>query len=124
MRKNGAMFICNRCRKQVFAERLDDGKYDSKPLDGWALDCERICGVGDLCPDCFKAYREAMEGFWNSGNMEPEKICCNCRWHEGYTGVCFNGLSLNCTDVTDIEDSCEHWEKRTDDNGIEDYEVN
>lgn len=67
MRKNGAMFICNRCRKQVFAERLDDGKYDSKPLDGWALDCERICGVGNLCPDCFKAYREAMEGFWNSG---------------------------------------------------------
>lgn len=67
MRKNGAMFICNRCRKQVFAERLDDGKYDSKPLDGWALDCERICGVGDLCPDCFKVYREAMEGFWNSG---------------------------------------------------------
>lgn len=56
--------------------------------------------------------------------MEPEEICCNCRWHEGYTGVCFNGLSLNCTDVTDVEDSCEHWEKRTDDNGIEDYEVN
>lgn len=56
--------------------------------------------------------------------MEPEKICCNCRWHEGYTGVCFNGLSLNCTDVTDVEDSCEHWGKRTDDNGIEDYEVN
>lgn len=67
MRKNGAMFICNRCRKQVFAERFDDGKYDSKPLDGWALDCERICGVGDLCPDCFKAYREAMEEFWNGG---------------------------------------------------------
>lgn len=88
MRKNGAMFICNRCRKQVFAERLDDGKYDSKPLDGWALDCERICCVGDLCP------------------------------------VCFNGLSLNCTDVTDVEDNCEHWEKRTDENGIEDYEVN
>lgn len=39
-------------------------------------------------------------------------------------GVCFNGLSLNCTDVTDVEDSCEHWEKRTDENGIEDYEVN
>lgn len=67
MRKNGAMFICNRCRKQVFAERIDDGKYDSKPLDGWALDCERICGVGGLCPDCFKAYREAMDGFWNGG---------------------------------------------------------
>ena len=48
MRKNGSMFICNRCRKQVFAERIDDGKYDSKPLDGWALDCERICCVGNL----------------------------------------------------------------------------
>lgn len=43
---------------------------------------------------------------------------------ENDTWVCFNGLSLNCTDVTDVEDSCEHWEKRTDDNGIEDYEVN
>lgn len=53
--------------KKAFAERFDDGKYDSKPLDGWALDCERICGVGDLCPDCFKAYREAMDGFWNGG---------------------------------------------------------
>lgn len=41
-----------------------------------------------------------------------------------YTWVCFNGLSLNCTDVTDVEDGCEHWEKRTDENGIEDYEVN
>lgn len=47
-------------------------------------------------------------------NMGPEKICCNCRWHEEYTWVCFNGLSLNCTDVTDVEDNCEHWEKRTD----------
>jgi len=41
-------------------------------------------------------------------NMGPEKICCNCRWHEEYTWACFNGLSLNCTDVTDVEDSCEH----------------
>ena len=57
-------------------------------------------------------------------NIEPDKICCNCRWHDEYTCVCFNGLSLNCTDVTDVEDSCEHWEKRTDENGIEDYEVN
>lgn len=57
-------------------------------------------------------------------SMGPEKICCNCRWHESYTWVCFNGLSLNCTDVTDVEDSCEHWERRTDENGIEDYEVN
>lgn len=30
MRQNGAMFICNRCRKQVFAERFDDGVFDRK----------------------------------------------------------------------------------------------
>lgn len=56
--------------------------------------------------------------------MKLEKTCCTCRWHEEYTWVCFNDLSLNCTDVTDVEDGCEHWEKRTDENGIEDYEVN
>ena len=38
MRQNGAMFICNRCRKQVFAERFDDGRFDQKALDGWALE--------------------------------------------------------------------------------------
>lgn len=44
MRKNGAMFICNRCRKQVFAERLDDGKYDSKPL-AVAACTAALCGM-------------------------------------------------------------------------------
>lgn len=34
MRRNGAMFICNRCRKQVFVERFDDGLFDQKALDG------------------------------------------------------------------------------------------
>lgn len=67
MRKNGAMFVCDHCKKQVFAERFDDGKYDDKPLEGWALNRDKIWSIVDLCPDCFKAYREAMEGFWNSG---------------------------------------------------------
>ncbi len=55
--------------------------------------------------------------------MEPERICCNCRWHEGYTGFCFNGLSEHRADFTDVEDGCECWEERTEENGIEDYEV-
>lgn len=42
MRQNGAMFICNRCRKQVFAERFDDGVFDQKALDGWALEMRNI----------------------------------------------------------------------------------
>ena len=44
MRQNGAMFICNRCRKQVFAERFDDGVFDQKALDGWALEMRNIHG--------------------------------------------------------------------------------
>lgn len=42
MRKNGAMFICNRCKKQVFAERFDDGLFDREALDGWAIDTRAI----------------------------------------------------------------------------------
>ena len=37
MRRNGAMFICNRCRKQVFVERFDDGLFDQKGI-GWLGD--------------------------------------------------------------------------------------
>jgi hypothetical protein len=56
--------------------------------------------------------------------MEPERTCCTCRWHEGYTWVCFNGNSPNRADFTDPEDTCECWEVRTEENSIGDYEVN
>lgn len=41
--------------------------------------------------------------------MEPERSCCTCFWHEGYTWICFNGESLNCAEVTDPENGCECW---------------
>lgn len=50
MRRNGAMFICNRCRKQVFAERFDDGLFDQKALDGWAIEARNFFGVGGFMP--------------------------------------------------------------------------
>ncbi len=53
-----------------------------------------------------------------------ENACCTCRWHEGYTWVCFNGNSPNRADFTDPENTCECWEARTEENGIGDYEVN
>lgn len=56
--------------------------------------------------------------------MEPERACCTCCWHEGYTWVCFNGNSPNRADFTDPEDTCEYWEVRTEENSIGDYEVN
>ena len=57
-------------------------------------------------------------------NMEYERTCCTCRWHEGYTWICFNGESPNCANMTDPEDTCECWEVRTEENSIADYEVN
>lgn len=68
MRKNGAMFICNRCGKQTFAERFDDGVFDEDALQGWALDHKDVWGVGDLCPECFKKYRDTMNEFWERKN--------------------------------------------------------
>lgn len=56
--------------------------------------------------------------------MELEKTCCTCRWHESYTGVCFNGRSPNCADFTDPEDSCKGWEERTEETDISEYEAN
>lgn len=53
-----------------------------------------------------------------------KNACCTCRWHEGYTWICFNGESPNCADMTDPENTCECWEARTEENGIGDYEVN
>lgn len=72
MRQNGAMFICNRCRKQVFAERFDDGVFDQKALDGWALEMRNIHGIGDLCPECYKVYRETMNVFMKVADMEDK----------------------------------------------------
>lgn len=114
MRQNGAMFICNRCRKQVFAERFDDGRFDQKALDGWALETRDFFGVGDLCPECFKVYRETMERFIREANVEPENTCCTCYYHDAKSWFCYNGLSPKGTENTDPEDTCEFYEKRSE----------
>lgn len=54
-------------RIAAFAERFDDGRFDQKALDGWALETRDFFGVGDLCPECFKVYRETMERFYTGG---------------------------------------------------------
>lgn len=38
--------------------------------------------------------------------------CSTCKWHDGFSWVCFNGLSEHRADFTDPEDCCEKWEKR------------
>lgn len=58
MKQNGAMFVCDNCKKQVFAEKFDDGKYDDKPLEGWSLSYGGIRSMVDLCPDCSNAFKK------------------------------------------------------------------
>lgn len=67
-------------------------------------------------------HKERRTEFITAPTME--NACCTCRWHEGYTWICFNGESPNCADMTDPENTCECWEARTEENGIGDYEVN
>lgn len=41
-----------------------------------------------------------------------DKSCSTCKWHDGFSWVCYNGLSERRADFTDPEDVCKEWEKR------------
>lgn len=43
-----------------------------------------------------------------------EKCCKNCRKHDDFTWVCFNGDSKHCADFTGSEFCCEFWEGKED----------
>ena len=43
-----------------------------------------------------------------------EKCCKNCRKHDDFTYVCFNGNSEHCADFTGSECCCEFWEGKED----------
>lgn len=63
MRINGMMFVCNRCGKQAFAERYNDGEFDWKALQGWETGATRFFGIGELCPECREEYGKLMQRF-------------------------------------------------------------
>ena len=63
MRINGMMFVCNRCGKQTFAERYNDGEFDWKALQGWETGVGSFFGVGELCPECYEEYKKLMQKF-------------------------------------------------------------
>ena len=44
--------------------------------------------------------------------MNPGRTCLNCRWHDSFSWVCYNGLSDYRAGITDPEDACEDWEER------------
>jgi hypothetical protein len=41
-----------------------------------------------------------------------EKCCKNCRKHDDFTWVCFNGDSEYCADFTEPECCCEFWKEK------------
>lgn len=38
------------------------------------------------------------------------QCCCSCKWHDDFSGVCFNGESDARGDFTLLEDYCGCWE--------------
>lgn len=49
------------------------------------------------------------------GNAEYDHNCGNCAWHDSFTWACLSDLSEHRTDYTAVEDCCDAWEKKTDD---------
>ena len=46
-----------------------------------------------------------------------DKSCSNCKWHDRFSWVCYNGLSECRADFTDPDDVCKEWEKKDDSRG-------
>ena len=114
MRQNGAMFICNRCRKQVFAERFDDGRFDQKALDGWRLKRGTSLELVTYARSASRCTAKRWNVFIREANVEPENTCCTCYYHDAKSWFCYNGLSPKGTENTDPEDTCEFYEKRSE----------
>lgn len=41
---------------------------------------------------------------------DESRICETCRWHDNFSGVCFNGESPNRADFTNPDDTCPEYE--------------
>lgn len=59
MREIHEVIICNRCRKTAVVNRTKREEYSVR-LSGWGNPYPEH----DLCPECFKEYRNLMEKFW------------------------------------------------------------
>lgn len=47
-------------------------------------------------------------------NLEKSarRVCENCKWHDDFSWVCFNGDSQYVADFVDPEKSCQCWESK------------
>ena len=48
--------------------------------------------------------------------METKKYCCTCKWYAEFEGVCTNGESEFRADFRCLDDACNCWTSREDNN--------
>lgn len=65
--------------------------------------------------DSFKGAHELLKNLekqLGQADAEGEPQCCGtCKWYEGFTGVCYNGDSINRAGIVEPDETCEEWEK-------------
>ena len=44
--------------------------------------------------------------------IKEKKCCKNCKWHDDFSWVCFNGESEECAGVTNNDFVCDKWEEK------------
>ncbi len=87
--------------RNVFIERIKKAYCDG---------CENYNGV--KCHACGIGDGVLLD---NKGQLlchTVGKTCSNCKWHDRFSWVCYNGLSECRADFTDPDDVCKEWEKR------------
>lgn len=73
------------------------------------LDCGS-CPVWEYCSE----GKNGMVAWMKEDYGIETKSCENCRYHDDFTWVCFNGESENRADITDTDDCCKFWEAKDD----------
>ena len=66
-RENGQLRTCDRCGAQAFFKCTDEGETDGgwtrwdiiEPAVGWKM----VETVGDICPECYKEFKNMLESF-------------------------------------------------------------
>lgn len=79
-----------------------------------------VCGGKESAPRvwCPRCGTHMDDGAWEKRWAvreewkKNEKNCGNCRWHEDFTGACFNGDSPNAADFTSDSESCTEYEQK------------
>ena len=91
--KNLAPVICDRCEKVFMG-----GPYTY------------------LCPECRKQLlsENARKHQLSQKGIEArlKRNCGSCKYHDFFSGACFNGYSPRCADFTRDDEHCRQWSEK------------